>query len=114
MSLIIKGVDMPKSGESITYSSKEIIEIPRPHGRLIDADQLQTAIHGLLCENCVTFSCEKGIGCLIEDVFNLIDEAPAVIEAEHESEARKWARVGRDISKGLQEGIEAINSEVPE
>ena len=43
-----------------------LVEIPRPHGRLIDADQLQTAIHGLLCENCVTFPCEKGIGCLIE------------------------------------------------
>lgn len=113
MSLIIKGMDMPKSGESMTYYSKEIIEIPRPHGRLIDADQLQTAIHGLLCENCVTFSCEKGIGCLIEDVFNLIDEAPTVIEEEHESEARKYVEIGKAISKGLQEGIEAINSEVP-
>lgn len=40
MSLIIKDVGMPKSGKSITYSSKEIIEILRPHGRLIDADRL--------------------------------------------------------------------------
>lgn len=40
MSLIIKGMDMPKSGESMTYSSKEIIEIPRPHGRLIDENEL--------------------------------------------------------------------------
>lgn len=38
MSLIIKGVNMPKSGESMTYSSKEIIEIPTPHGRLIDCE----------------------------------------------------------------------------
>ena len=90
-----------------------ITETPTPHGRLIDADQLQTDIHGLLCENCVTFSCEKGIGCLIEDVFNLIDEAPTVIEEEHESEARKYVEIGKAISKGLQEGIEAINSEVP-
>lgn len=59
-----------------------IVEIPTPHGRLIDADKLQTAIHGCLCENCQTFPCEKGIGCLIEDVFNLLDEAPTIIEAE--------------------------------
>ena len=59
-----------------------ITEIPTPHGRLIDADKLQTAIHGCLCENCQTFPCEKGIGCLIEDVFNLLDEAPTIIEAE--------------------------------
>lgn len=59
-----------------------ITEVPTPHGRLIDADQLQTAIHGCLCETCETFSCEKGIGCLIDDVFNLIDQAPTIIEAE--------------------------------
>ena len=83
MSLFIKGVFMPKEGESRTFNSQNgIIEILSPHGRLIDADELQTAIHGCLCENCETFPCEKGIGCLIEDVFNLIDEAPTIIEAE--------------------------------
>lgn len=65
-----------------------LTEIPSPHGRLIDADAYQYS-------------------------GDLIDE-PTIIEAEHKSEAQKWARVGRDISKGLQEGIEAINSEVPE
>lgn len=59
-----------------------LTEISTPHGRLIDADKLQTAIHGCLCENCVTFPCKKEIGCLIEDVFNLIDQAPTIIEAE--------------------------------
>lgn len=53
-----------------------------PHGRLIDADKLQTSIHGCLCETCETFSCEKGRGCLIEDVFNLLDQTPTVIGAE--------------------------------
>lgn len=59
-----------------------ITEIPTPHGRLIDADRLFSMIHGTLCETCETFSCEKGKGCLIDDVFNLIDQAPTIIEAE--------------------------------
>lgn len=104
MSLIIKGMKMPKNGEmTIAFASDEngentlallldtngkpiehkgVAEIPTPHGRLIDADKLQTSIHGCLCETCETFSCEKGRGCLIEDVFNLLDEAPTVIKAE--------------------------------
>lgn len=89
-----------------------LIEVQTPHGRLIDADKLTKnmrnyypSIDHLCCSQHVV---TKGD----------IDNAPTVIEAEHESEARKWARVGRDTSKGLrkglQEGIEAINSEVPE
>ena len=123
MSVIIKGMEMPKhaavNGEKDTAykcvilahpdNSVELVidtkfasaydnghniqrypitEIPTPHGRLIDADAYQYS-------------------------GDLIDE-PTIIEAEHKSEAQKWARVGRDISKGLQEGIVAINSEVPE
>ena len=122
MSLIIKGMKLPKhaavNGEKDTAykcvilahpdNSVELVidikfasaydnghniqrylltEISTPHGRLIDADAYQYS-------------------------GDLIDE-PTIIEAEHEPEAQKWARVGRDISKGLQEGIEAINSEVP-
>ena len=104
MSVLIKGMEMPKyKGEHkdfdrygcflTVYKNGEVElhvfennytveEIPTPHGRLIDADKLQTAIHGCLCENCQTFPCEKGIGCLIEDVFNLLDEAPTIIESE--------------------------------
>jgi hypothetical protein len=109
MSLIIKGKDIPKSCYDCDLYSGEgflcplviettndwtleamykrvdecpLVEIPTQHGRLIDADQLQAAIHGCLCETCQTFPCEKGIGCLIEDVFNLIDQAPTIIEAE--------------------------------
>ena len=104
MSVIIKGMQLPRTSEhrecsiavvqnrpvSIAFSRTETnpleclecAEIPTPHGRLIDADQLQAAIHGCLCETCQTFTCEKGIGCSIEDVFNLIDQAPTIIEAE--------------------------------
>lgn len=67
MSLIIKGVDMPKSGEiTITFASDEngkntialildsngnpiehkgVVEVPTPHGRLIDADEIEKCVH---------------------------------------------------------------------
>lgn len=108
MSLIIKGMSLPSECSECLFSCYDISvgepaqciilgersarysrlkncplsELTAPHGRLIDADKLQTSIHGCLCETCETFSCEKGIGCLVEDVFNLIDEAQTVIEAE--------------------------------
>lgn len=82
--------------------------LAKPHGRLIDADKLTKnmrnyypSIDHLCCSQHVV---TKGD----------IDNAPTVIEAEHESEARKWARVGGEISKGLQGGIEVINAEVKE
>ena len=109
MSLIIEGMKMPefrdvhsdgrgtvyllmltvnKDGTAYLHANTDdnefhqVKELPTPHSRLIDADKLQTSIHGCLCETCETFSCEKGRGCLIEDVFNLLDEAPTVIKAE--------------------------------
>ena len=81
MSLIIKGVDMPKSGESIKYSSKEIIEIPRPHGRLIDADRLMKVIekNSYLLKGYYN-SLENGM--FLTGIKQAIDEAPTIIEAE--------------------------------
>ena len=75
MSLIIKGMDMPK-GENIRlcwetrYATNitihlepikqaDIISIPTPHGRLIDADQIT-----LECQWCS------------------LDDAPTILEAE--------------------------------
>jgi hypothetical protein len=71
MSVIIKGVDMPKSGESIRFSVKQIIEIPRPHGRLIDADKLLDSFRKAIDEDnhFVNF-------------FSLVESAPTIIEAE--------------------------------
>ena len=132
MSVLIKGMEMPKHCRNCKFSyfthgismkclfiseackikgrlsNCPLVAVPTPHGRLIDADKLTKnmrnyypSIDYLCCSQHVV---TKGD----------IDNAPTVIEAEHESEARKWARVGRDISKGLQEGIVSINSEVPE
>ena len=74
MSLIIKGVDMPKSGESMTYSSKEIIEIPRPHGRLIDADKLVWFIDNHIASG------KKWVE--FETIKDMINSLPTIIEAE--------------------------------
>lgn len=69
MSLILKGIDLPKEGEHIvtliknngkcTYwkqdteygicepmQTVEVIQIPTPHGRLIDGDELKKRLYG--------------------------------------------------------------------
>lgn len=73
MSLIIKGVDMPKSGESITFSVKKIIEIPRPHGRLIDDFKLLRALIKAFPNQSMNF---------YDTLERVIDEAPTIVEAE--------------------------------
>lgn len=95
-------------------------EIPTPHGRLIDADKMLKAIEVMKKNECKTCSsridtkrCNRN-GCWMMFMSDFINSLPTVIEAEHESEARKWARVGGEISKGLQEGIEVIKAEVKE
>lgn len=53
MSILIKGIDMPKdidelrliiNGMSIAIEPTEVIQISTPHGRLIDADALFEAM----------------------------------------------------------------------
>ena len=53
MSILIKGIDMPKdidelrliiNGTSIAIEPTKAIQIPTPHGRLIDADALFEAM----------------------------------------------------------------------
>ena len=55
MSIVIKGIDLPKDAQAVqisywtkdghyiteSYPPSRIVEIPTPHGRLIDADELQ-------------------------------------------------------------------------
>lgn len=93
MSIILKGIDMPKAGEKhritiydngeayITTSNRlyetdrkdvEVIEIPTPHGRLIDASELIK-------------SYMKGTKTDIDDFYDtidIIDNAPTILEAE--------------------------------
>lgn len=93
MSLILKGIDMPKDGEMhriniydngntyITTSNMlcetdrkdvEAIQIPTPHGRLIDASELiKSYMRGT----------KTGIDDFY-DTIDIIDEAPTILESE--------------------------------
>ena len=83
MTVLIKGMNMPKRTNSIIFETRngtlmcrnldildddwyEVVEIPMPHGRLIDADELEA-----LC-NYPNWSVNKKI----------ISERPTVIESE--------------------------------
>ena len=88
MSIILKGIELPKEGEDITleinhkgevrvYSTElketdtdaEAIQIPTPHGRLIDADKLR--------ENIEEVDRPDGYTALVH-----IKYAPTILESE--------------------------------
>ena len=116
MSVLIKGIKMPKDGDVLTVKkdddgkiyikqsrtwgySAELIELP-PHGRLIDADAFEADRRKLYCENCErrkgkkngrwTFVYEIGgvecLSCGIEDVLDDLEDAPTIIEVEEVGE----------------------------
>lgn len=97
MCLMIKGMDVPKDykqriatldrqtddgilrlfvsdfdSEAMKYSCRvyPIVEVPTPHGRLIDADKLMIAVLKAM-------NSENG-----DSVIGLIEKAPTIIEAE--------------------------------
>jgi hypothetical protein len=99
MSLIIKGMDMPKKGvyhAVITFDgdslgvrippskkpffSGRIVHMPTPHGRLIDADELMKKLerHRDMCGDIET---QFGIDMAI----NILRNIPTIIEAENSS-----------------------------
>ena len=94
MSVLIKGIDMPRNiDESLifaicddkavcisTCSEYEAVEV-KPHGRLIDADDVLTQTQKGKCENSFEMGKEYGWNKAIEYVGNF---APTVIEAEEE------------------------------
>lgn len=84
--VLIKGIEMPKKGESVTitlfwdgawcnYNDIEphgkVIELP-PHGRLIDADSIKKTLSAVSGEQRQWFYSEVG---------QVIDDAPTVVEA---------------------------------
>lgn len=96
MTVMIKGMEMPKEGTVLVINScgevwshtwpamgyirkdkAKAVEVPTPHGRLIDADELIAELHRLtLGENSLY---ER---FFIDGVYAVIDTAPTVIEAE--------------------------------
>lgn len=101
MSIILKGIDLPKKGTNIvltiygrdgTYDAKtyprgvsikaEAIQIPKNHGRLIDADALETVFKDMAkCEwNQKSFPISWAYA--FEDTIDEIQNAPTILEAE--------------------------------
>lgn len=88
MSLFIKGMEMPKVGETIIIAENvdetiygrlehgddwyPLIEVPTPHGRLVDATELLRDSEGIILETIDDH----------EEVEEMIKDAPTVIEAE--------------------------------
>ena len=88
MSLFIKGMEMPKAGETIIIAENvdgtiygrlehgddwyPLIEVPTPHGRLVDATELLRDSEGIILETIDDH----------EEVEEMIKDAPTVIEAE--------------------------------
>ena len=83
MSILIKGIDLPKDAQAIqisywtkdghyiaeSYPPSRIVEIPTPHGRLIDADKLR--------ENIEEVDRPDGYTALVH-----IKYAPTILESE--------------------------------
>lgn len=103
MSLILKGIDMPKDGEMhriniydngntyITTSNMlcetdrkdvEAIQIPTPHGRLIDGDKLRATLRRWTEDEWNQKASPVSWAYAYEDIIDLIDDAPTILEAE--------------------------------
>ena len=94
MSIIIKGMDMPKGAEQIwvdvwgsqgllankILSVDEIVEIPTPHGRLIDKDELLK----FFMDYAWDWSSVDGITTTtaLKQVIRDVKNAPTILEAE--------------------------------
>ena len=99
MSIILKGIDLPRNGDchhitiydngntyittsNVLYETDrkdvEAIQIPKDHGRLIDGDELRKEFNRTESGYCGGWEfCDKP-----EDVQLLIDETPTILEAE--------------------------------
>lgn len=62
-----------------------LVEIPIPHGNLIDKEKVISACQREICTSCndnVAGRCTGGGNCWVLKALNIIAEAPAVIQAE--------------------------------
>lgn len=112
MSIILKGIDLPKScGEcefnyNLEGGSYEwwecvilhddinqfdtrqtdcpLIEIPIPHGRLIDGNKLRATLRRWTEDEWNQKASPVSWACAYEDLIDLIDDEPTILEAEEE------------------------------
>lgn len=107
MSFVVKGIDLPKDGEwyNIVIASNgegfvdvvsednaltktepiQAIQIPKGHGRLIDADELMSKFRETMNDdyNKTHTPASWSLG-LKYGVITIIDDAPTILEAEEE------------------------------
>ena len=103
MSFIVKGLNMPKDGNSIDISVQDsgavlvkssegyyefkgniAVEIPTPHGRLIDGDKLRAEFRDMAEMEWNKRTMPLSWSYAYEDAINEIDLATTIIEAERE------------------------------
>ncbi len=95
MSIILKGIDIPKNNEYIPmriYGNGHIwingaykgvaIQIPTPHGRLIDADALETVFKDMAKCEWNQKASPISWAYAFEDTIDEIYDAPTILEAE--------------------------------
>ena len=89
MSIIIKGMEMPKGADQIwidvwgsqgllankIVSVEDIVEIPTPHGRLIEVGEIQKRVENQLNGDEITWY-------QMRELRRYIHEAPTILEAE--------------------------------
>lgn len=107
MSILIKGMKMPKSCilehglvcEHFTHCDVAdakyraiderpkgcpLVEVPTPHGRLIDADKMVQFLHHQECDSCKTPNSDECFACGEPFAEAVTDLQPTVIEAERQ------------------------------
>lgn len=103
MSILIKGMDMPISCEKCPlcydylYCSIDdrlhmflynrhpncpLVEIPTPHGRLIDGEKLRATLRRWTEDEWNQKASPVSWAYAYEDLIDLIDDAPTILEAE--------------------------------
>lgn len=97
MSILIRGMEMPKGNSTINlliYSDGRIftghlnddkysaVEVPTPHGRLIDADALHDAMYNRAFETDGDTMWQSGCWVRYRAIEQVHDSQPTIIEAE--------------------------------
>lgn len=97
MSILIKGMKMPKEqplrivlnpngqlfvDHGVHFTEYEAIEVPTPHGRLIDADELHKAMYHRAFETDGDTMWQSGCWVRYRAIEQVQDSQPTIIEAE--------------------------------
>lgn len=91
MSILIKGITLDEFtsldgniGDFVNDEQLDVIEVPEPHGRLIDADKMVQYLHHQECDSCKTPDSDKCFACREPFAEAVTDLQPTVIGGEGE------------------------------